>query len=543
MPRPLHKIVCIQLSGRFPDFCHRLVMPDYGMPLIGSVLAEAGYDVTVFVEHVHPPLWEVIAGADVVCMSTLSAAADKTYRLADRIREKLGIPVILGGTHATYFTEGCLRHCDYVVLGEGDETILELLDCLATGGDPAQVAGVAFLDAGRVHTTRPRPGPESFDTVPDFGLIHGYRPMSRWDVLTQRRLPLLTVQSSRGCHFHCTYCIVDTMFAPGYRKRDIASVLRDLEDKRRYGKELLFVDNNFAALPKYTEKLLEAMIEADLGFDILVLTRADVAQQEDLMRLMRRAGVSQIFQGYESVEPATLLSYDKRQTVERVRQAIDTIHSFGFRISGSFVLGADTDTLATVEATTRFVLDSRLTIAYFFPLWGHYFEAKNGGRSIVPRHRAIFKGWEYCDGNFVTHFPLRMRPSRLQRAILGAHDTVFSRRAVARALGRRHWADAVEKAAHRMMWRTIEKSLAGYVPWLEEIEDGLYDADDRLREDRLLERWAAGAPWRFPREDSDSPQEDGPPARLPRPAEAALSIGNRPCVTPAAGATLRGETA
>ena len=59
--RPVKRIVCIQLGGVFPDFQHRLVMPDYGMPIIGSVLAAAGYDVTVYLEHVQAPPWEAIA--------------------------------------------------------------------------------------------------------------------------------------------------------------------------------------------------------------------------------------------------------------------------------------------------------------------------------------------------------------------------------------------------------------------------------------------------------------------------------------------------
>ena len=495
---PLRRIVCIQLGGEYPDFCHRLIMPDYGLPLIGTVLAEAGYEVSVFVEHVQPPSWEAICRADLVCLSSLSAGADKTYRLADRIRAELHLPVIIGGTHASYFTRDTLQHCDYVVLGEGDETILELVAALSSGKDVGGVAGIAFLENGQVRSTGPRAGPQRFDTVPNYELIAGYRVMSRWDVLRQLRLPLVTVQASRGCHFHCTYCIVDTMFAGGYRKRDIESVIRDLKDKRKYGRELLFVDNEFASLPNRTKALLRRMIEEDLDYDILVLARSEIACQDELLGLMRQAGVTQIYQGYESIEPATLEGYDKRQTVARIQQAIDKLHAYGFRISGSFVLGADTDTLQTVEATTRFVLDSGLTISYFFPLWGHYVEKKNNNSSIVPRHRAIFKSWAHSDGNFVSHFPRQMRPSQLQTALVQAHQRVFSAGEIGQALVQGRFQDAWEKATHRWMWSTIEKGLLEYVPWLQEIEHEFYDEQDRLLEDRLLARYAAHPPWRFP---------------------------------------------
>jgi len=526
----IKRIVCIQLSGEFPDFCYRLVMPDYGMPLIGTILAQSGYEVTVFIEHVHPPLWDVIAQADLVCMSTLSAGADKTYNLADRIRAELGIPVILGGTHATYFLEDSLDHCDYVVLGEGDETIVDLVDALSRGADTSQIDGLAYKTGETVTRTRPRFGPKRFDTIPDFTLIHDYRPMTLWDKFRKYRVPLLTVQSSRGCHFHCSYCIVDTMFPAGYRKRDIDSVMGDLIDKRKYGRHLLFVDNDFATKPVHTEALLKRMIEADLDYDIIVLTRSDMVARDSLLTLMRQAGVRAIYQGYESIEPETLIGYDKQQTIARVEQAIERLHRFGFRISGSFVLGADTDTRGTLEATVDFVMRKKLTIAYFFPLWGHYVEQKNGNRSITPRHRAIFRGWRYCDGNFVTHFPKQMRPSQLQLALIEAHQRVYSAGAVLDAFRRGKHKDAWEKSTHRLMWHDIQRGLWEHVDWLQDFEGEFYDEADRLREDALLERHRRGVPWTFDKQSGVPLQPYTAPIQQPTPV-----VANIQCVPPRVG--------
>src|SRR5262250_73401 len=155
----IQKITCVQLGGEFPDFCHRLVMPDYGLPVIATILAEHGYDVKLFVEHVKAPEWDRLAASDLVCFSCLNAGADKTYRLARDIRTKLGIPTVIGGTHATYYPESCLDHCDFVVFGEGDETITDLVATLGRGGDVAGVAGIAYKVDGRIRRTPPRPGP------------------------------------------------------------------------------------------------------------------------------------------------------------------------------------------------------------------------------------------------------------------------------------------------------------------------------------------------------------------------------------------------
>ncbi len=201
----IQRITCIQMSSEFPDFTHRLVMPDYGLPVIATILDEAGYDVTVYIENIKRPEWERIARSDLVCFSSLNGGADKLYRLADEIKEKLGVPIVMGGTHASYYPDAALDHVDYVVFGEGDETILELVASLSAGGDVSRVAGIAYRENGCTLRTPPRPGPQAFDTVPNYELIEGYPTMSALDMLLQRKRPLLTAQTSRGCHFKCTF--------------------------------------------------------------------------------------------------------------------------------------------------------------------------------------------------------------------------------------------------------------------------------------------------------------------------------------------------
>ncbi len=523
----IRKITCIQLSGEYPDLCYRVVMPDYGMPIIGTVLAEAGYDVKVYLEHVKPPEWQRIVESDLVCFSSLSSAAGKTYRLADEIRERLRIPTIMGGVHATYFPEVTLDHSDYVVFGEGDETIVHLVKTLEQGGDVGEVAGIAYRAGGEMRRTPSRPGPQHFPTVPDFSLIEGYHRLGWLDLVTQRRVAWIPVQSSRGCHFKCTFCIVNTMFPTGYRKRDVESVIRDLRDKRRYGREFLFVDNDFGANRRETKTLLRRMVEERLDLNILAFARVEISRDDELLSLLRQAGITLIYQGYESVQPETLDGYKKHQTFQQIIASIDKLHSHGLRVAGSFVLGADTDTPESIERTIDFVIEKQLAMAYFFPIWGHYPEQINGYQTIVPWYRSIFRDWGHCDGNFVTHFPKNMPPSKLQRLVMKAYRRVYSPGQALRAFREgKSWVGR-SRIGHRVLWNDIERGIQEHVAFLEELEHGVYDSEGRLDEDRLVERVRRDPRWTFQAANRAQDSVGISPLELPVPRERNIT-----CVPP-----------
>jgi radical SAM superfamily enzyme YgiQ (UPF0313 family) len=228
-----------------------------------------------------------------------------------------------------------------------------------------------------------------------------------------------------------------------------------------------------------------------------VFARIEIARDDELLSLMRQAGISQVYQGYESIQPDTLTAYDKHQTFQQIVTAIDKLHSAGLRIAGSFVLGADTDTLESVERTVDFVIDKQLSMAYFFPIWGHFPEQINGYRTIVPWYRSIFRGWAYCDGNFVTHFPLNMPPSKLQSAIIQGYRRVCSPRNVFTALRQGDYWVARWRLMHRIVWHDIERALREHAEFLEMLEDGLYDTNGRLRESVLAERVRTDPSWTF----------------------------------------------
>jgi hypothetical protein len=121
----------------------------------------------------------------------------------------------------------------------------------------------------------------------------------------------------------------------------------------------------------------------------------------------------------------------------------------------------------------------------------------NGYKTIVPWYRSIFHSWKHCDGNYVTHFPMNMRPSDLQRLVIEAYDRIYGPREIVRAVARRDRVAAVSKFLHYYSWQDVRQNMVNFIPFLEEREEGVYDDDGRLLEDALIARVEKDSRWTF----------------------------------------------
>ena len=194
-------------------------------------------------------------------------------------------------------------------------------------------------------------------------------PPARRDLLAKRGYVLLnTLQTTRGCPFDCSFCSVTGMFGRKYRYRSTENVLAEL---RRYDSRkhlIFFYDDNFAADRKHTKELLEGMIREDFGFTWTTQVRADVAKDEEIVGLMKRAGCHTVYIGFESVNPDSLEAMRKKQTVEEITAAVKVLRRHRIHIHGMFVYGFDQDDWRTVKRTVRFAKRSRLNSTQFLIL-------------------------------------------------------------------------------------------------------------------------------------------------------------------------------
>jgi len=214
------------------------------------------------------------------------------------------------------------------------------------------------------------------------------------------------------------------MFGRHYRHRSTASILAELARHDPASCDIFFYDDNFAANPRKTKDLLREMIHRRLGFHWSTQVRSDIARDPEMLDLMKEAGCSHLYIGFESVDPLALREMKKNQSVEEIRQAIREIRARRIHVHGMFVFGFDAETPATTRATVRFALREKIDTAQFLiltplPGTGFYSRMKEEGRILDT-------SWAAYDAHHVKFWPRRLSPWELQRAQIMAHARFYA---------------------------------------------------------------------------------------------------------------------
>jgi anaerobic magnesium-protoporphyrin IX monomethyl ester cyclase len=389
--------------------------PRLGLPMIGAALQSGGHDVRIYCEHVAPVDWPDVLSADLVGISTTTSTAPVGYDLAERLRAR-GIPSVIGGSHVTFAADEALAHADFVARGEGGEALMsELIEALEGRRELETIRGLSFKRDGRhVHNGVREPVADLDDLpVPDLSLIVGHE-----------RLKSTPIMTSWGCPFACNFCSVTAMFGRKYRYRSPESVIAELQDKRP--SHVFFYDDNFAADKRRLKTLLRMMIEHDLVVPWQAQMRADVVRDAELLDLMRRSGCHRVALGLESVDQATLDSFEKSQTVDDVVVAVRRLHEYGIDCHGMFVLGADGDKPGTVRETVRVALGlgvDTLMLNILTPAPGTKQFA-----ALEAEGRIFEEDWRLYDGQHVVFTPRHLTPSELQKDVMRGYARFYSLR-------------------------------------------------------------------------------------------------------------------
>jgi radical SAM superfamily enzyme YgiQ (UPF0313 family) len=411
------KIVFIEPKSPGIHVYSHTPMPRLGSVLLATILRDNGFDAHAQIEELGAIDMESIGRSDVVGISIITSTAPRGYELAE-IARGMGKTVIIGGPHATYLADEAILRGDYVFRGEADEFIVPLMHALKKNSGFKDIPGLTWLDEGRVrHNDRPGYC-KNLDSLPspDFKLIsNATRPMSVTPIFT-----------SRGCPFDCEFCSVTDMFGRNFRFKSNEKVLEDLRKHKQMMAEggilsednhIFFYDDNFTINKKRVKSLLRSMIAEGLTPPWSAQASSDVADDEELLSLIREANCFYLYIGFESINPATLAAYNKKHSAEKVASSIKKINSHGIKIHGMFVVGADTDDKEVIRRTTKFAIDTRLASVQFMiltPLPGSrvYEDFSRNKRitsynwGLYDTHHVVFKPKHF------TEFELQMETAK-----------------------------------------------------------------------------------------------------------------------------------
>jgi anaerobic magnesium-protoporphyrin IX monomethyl ester cyclase len=346
--------------------------------LAGS-LRQAGYEPVIYdamsAWHTYDDIRKRIEAErpDVVGTTAFTAEivdALKVLKLAKAVDPR--ITTIIGNVHPTYCYDEILtapdNPVDYIVMGEGEETLVELMDCLSNGGDPAKVRSVAFKLDGKVTVTPPRPFIKDLDSLPmawdlvDWKL-YTYKPM--------KDSVLAIVSTSRGCSQKCSFCSQQLFWKRHWRGRSAENVVAELEHLRdTYGVNVvMFADETPTLDGKRWERILDLLIERKVGTKILMETRVDdIIRDEHIMDKYRLAQVDHIYVGVEATSQAALDTFNKNIKVEDSKRALDLINQQDIVSETSFVLGMPDDTPESMARTLELAKFYNPDMAFFLAI-------------------------------------------------------------------------------------------------------------------------------------------------------------------------------
>ena len=399
------KVVFIEPRGSQSNvFAKFMKIPMVGPAVLATIARDAGYDAQVLNENIlgREVTDEELVEADIIGLSCLTSTVNRGKEISEqyrKVRKKNGLrsKVLIGGIHASMMPEDVIDIADHVLVGEGEDMILRLLD----GSIKDKIVkGISVQKLDDV-------------PIPDFSLVKDHHKM--------KHIPVMT---SRGCPYDCDFCCVTEMFGRGYKFQSPERVMKELSQYP--GKHVFIVDDHFAVNPTRTDRLLKLLTEAGLNQKLSAQTRIEVTQDPERVAMMKKAGIHTVYVGFESVNPKALKELNKKQTVEGIEAAIKVFHRFGINIHGMFMFGADSDGPDVFRATADFVKRTGVDYAQYMvltPLPG-----TRTYKKLEAERRLLHKDWELYDAMHAVFEPAQMTAEELQQGMIDAYGRFYSYR-------------------------------------------------------------------------------------------------------------------
>jgi len=303
------------------------------LPLLAA-LTPPSHTMTIIDESFAPD--DINQDVDLVGITVMTDIALRAYKIADTYRQK-AVKVVMGGIHPTVLPDEALEHADAVVVGEAEGIWPRLVSDAASGQMQR------LYRAGQMTDLKGLPKPRR-DLLPRI-TYEGYTPIP------------IGVETSRGCPYDCEFCSIGQTMGRQYRVRPVQEVIAEIDSID--SPHLFFVDDALGLNRNVAKELFTEMIP--LRRHWLGQGTVSLAEDLELLRLMRRSGCKGLLIGFESVQKGTQNEVKKIKNLRiDFYEAMRRFHGEGFGILGAFVFGSDYENKDVFEQTLEFILEGRL---------------------------------------------------------------------------------------------------------------------------------------------------------------------------------------
>ena len=361
---------------------------------------------------------------DLVMLSVETYTAKRCYQIASEYRRR-GIPVVMGGFHATLCPEEVKQYCESIVIGEAEGLLQEAVDDYRHGTPRT------------IYKADERP---PLVVTPDRTIFEG-----------KKYLPIKLVEFARGCRFKCDFCAIQSFFDASHNHRPIDLVISEIERIRKPGQMFFFIDDNITSNLDEAKEFMRALIPLKIRW--VSQSAINVAYDDEALRLMQASGCVGILVGFESLDESTLRQMNKGFNLMKggPAEALDRLRKHNICVYGTFIFGYDNDGPDSFRKTMEFAKSNGLFIGAFnhvtpFPGTPLYKRMESEGR-------LLFDAWWLDDDyryNMIPFTPANMTPGDLEDMCLKARKEFYS------------WPSIMRRARTRVNFRTPYR-LANYL--------------------------------------------------------------------------------
>src|SRR5579862_177981 len=331
----------------FPSFTSSEATAPLGILAVATPLLRAGYEVVLIDSTITPNYKRRVIEelSDALCLGISLVTGPMIRETVEIAREAKRLypdkPVVLGGWHPSLLPDQTLAapYVDIVVVGQGEEALLDVVRHIEAGEAPKGIAGVGYKDAGRL-TFNPRRELRPIRELPP--KAYHLADFDAYERVCGRRWAMYT--SSLACPYNCGYCTNEGVYGRKWNALEAEQVVEETTDLvSRYGLKLLWiVDDNFLVDRDRAVAIAEGLVRKSVKFDwsIQATTNLVTRLTVEELKLLKRAGLSQVAHGAESGSRKVLDLMGKSfQKIETIHEAADKLTRAGIRPSFNMIFG------------------------------------------------------------------------------------------------------------------------------------------------------------------------------------------------------------